>query len=492
MNGALRARAAVRPALRQGARSCLGAGRRLGRAVRCADAFGAGALTLGFAEDCFAVPARPLGRHWGCWLRRFWGADLAERLPALRTGCGGGGTMALAGPIRPGGGSGLRPLVGSAVLLRGGGRRRSDLLFSGRDALLAAAAGWAAALPARKPGMGTLLPAAWPPHWAGGSGQSGARPAGAGGGRLRRRLSPSAARERALRWRHWLSAGRRCGSGQTLPLRRRLPGSAPRGRQPCGSACPGAAGGGAGRLRGRLRGGGALHSAAWQGRSASAQCGGGLGGSAPCCLQWLMPGLKEDRPSPATSGRRLSCRPTRLEAVAESLSSLAETVNEVYDAFPRRCEDFRWVIDNTHDTLCANCGRREVCWKQEYAATLEGMEALRPILEENRAIWKRHFCPGSCPGASTRRRSAPRLPRPLRSTAAGEEAHVHAEALRTALTEQYSAVADALGVLSEQLGRPGTPEPYKSGRVSSFLLPWGPRRWNVPLRWTIWAGPGRR
>ena len=54
-----------------------------------------------------------------------------------------------------------------------------------------------------------------------------------------------------------------------------------------------------------------------------------------------------------------------------------------------------------------------------------------------------------------------------------KEAHVHAEALRTALTEQYSAVADALGVLSEQLGRPGTPEPYKSGRVASFFTSLG-------------------
>jgi stage II sporulation protein E len=41
--------------------------------------------------------------------------------------------------------------------------------------------------------------------------------------------------------------------------------------------------------------------------------------------------------------------------------------------------------------------------------------------------------------------------------------------MRTALTEQYSAVAEALGVLSEQLGRPGDPEPYKSSRVAEFF-----------------------
>lgn len=54
-----------------------------------------------------------------------------------------------------------------------------------------------------------------------------------------------------------------------------------------------------------------------------------------------------------------------------------------------------------------------------------------------------------------------------------QEARIHAEAMRTALTEQYSAVAEALGVLSEQLGRPGSPEPYKSGRVADFFASMG-------------------
>ena len=45
--------------------------------------------------------------------------------------------------------------------------------------------------------------------------------------------------------------------------------------------------------------------------------------------------------------------------------------------------------------------------------------------------------------------------------------------MRTALTEQYSAMADALSVLSEQLGRPGNPEPYKSGRVAAFFASLG-------------------
>ena len=109
---------------------------------------------------------------------------------------------------------------------------------------------------------------------------------------------------------------------------------------------------------------------------------------------------------------------------------------------------------------------------REHAATLEGMEALRPILEE-RGHLETMLLPGQLA----------RCIHPAALCAAGDrafalyrsrrEARVHSEAMRTALTEQYSAVADALGVLSEQLGRPGSPEPYKSGRVAALFAQLG-------------------
>ena len=198
----------------------------------------------------------------------------------------------------------------------------------------------------------------------------------------------------------------------------------------------------------------------------------GLGLAAPAFFpkHWLTP--VPETPAPPEEPPRLSAAATRLEAVAESLSSLAETVNAVYDAFPRRCDTFRWVIDNTHDSLCFNCGRRETCWKQEYTATLEGMNALRPILEQ-----QGHLQTSDLPGQLSRCiHPAALCAAANRSFAlyrSRKEAHVHAEAMRTALTEQYSAMADALSVLSEQLGRPGNPEPYKSGRVAAFFASLG-------------------
>ena len=152
----------------------------------------------------------------------------------------------------------------------------------------------------------------------------------------------------------------------------------------------------------------------------------------------LAPELEEKKPAAPPGRPQFRAAATRLEQVAQSLSSLAETVNDVYETLPRPKEDFRWVINNTHDTLCFNCGRRETCWKQEYTATMEGMEALRPLLESG------GLEQGTLPGQLSR-----------------------------CIHPQYSAVAEALGVLSEQLGRPGDPEPYKSGRVADFFASLG-------------------
>lgn len=170
--------------------------------------------------------------------------------------------------------------------------------------------------------------------------------------------------------------------------------------------------------------------------------------------------------------QQYSAAATRLEQVSQSLASLAETVNDVYETLPHRREDFHWVIDNTHDTLCFNCGRRDTCWKQEYAATLEGMEALRPLLESSGGLETTQL-PGQLSRCIHPAALCAAANRSFALYRSRKEARLHAEAMRTALTEQYSAVAEALGVLGEQLGRPGDPEPYKSGRVADFFAQLG-------------------
>ena len=466
VGGALRARAAVRPALRQGCAFLLGLAGGWAVLYGALMPFGLG-LTLGFGEDCFAVGAA--GAALGLLARSF-GALTVESICLL---CGLGAAVAARwlwpGRFGPAVLAGCGTLAGSAVCFAAGEENGVQLLLlCGGDALLAAALGLGLRrFPPEKPGMGSLLlAAAVAAAWGGVS-----------FGLLLPGVLVCAAAELALCCKGLPLAALALSGVTGAALASAAPSLAPAA---AGLACGCAAAAvlaPARRIEGLAAyGGGCVAGvlcvqplAGAFGFLLSAGAGAGLCALLPA--GWLAPAAKDDDP-PGDERPRLSAAATRLEAVAESLSSLAETVNEVYDAFPRRCEDFRWVIDNIHDSLCANCGRREVCWKQEHAATLEGMEALRPILEE-RGHLETMLLPGQLA----------RCIHPAALCAAGDrafalyrsrrEARVHSEAMRTALTEQYSAVADALGVLSEQLGRPGSPEPYKSGRVAALFAQLG-------------------
>ena len=474
LGSALRARAAVRPALRQGAAFLLGLAGGWAVLYGALMPFGLG-LTLGFGEDCFAVCAA--GAALGL-LGRSFGAMTVESVCLL---CGLGAAVAARWlwpkRLAPAVLAGCGMLVGSAVCFGAGAENGFQLvLVCGGDALLAAALGLGLRrFPPERPGMGSLLLAA-------------ALAAALGGvsfGPLRPGVLACAVAELALCCKSLPQAAFALSGVTGAALAGADPALAPAA---AGLACGSAAASVLAPAR-RTEGLAAYAGGCVAGALCVQPLENAFGfllsagaGALLCILMpagWLAPVSKEEDP-PGEERPRLSAAATRLEAVAESLSSLAETVNEVYEAFPRRCEDFRWVIDNIHDSLCANCGRRETCWKQEHAATLEGMKALRPLLEE-----KGHLEQAALPGQLAR------CIHPAALCAAGDkafalyrsrrEAQLHSEAMRTALTEQYSAVADALGVLSEQLGRPGSPEPYRSGRVAALFSTLG----TPPLECTV-------
>ena len=465
---ALLPRAAVRPALRQG--SAFLAGLLGGWAVLYGALipFGLG-LTLGFAEDCFAACAA--GAVLGLLLHGFGalsldsicllcaiGAAVAARWlwpgrfrPALLAGCGALGLGAVCFAFGPTGGG-------------------VDLLLTcGADALLAGALGFALRrFPPETPGAGMLL--------------VGAAAAAALGvvalGPVCLGVVFCAALEAALCCRGQGKAALACCAVLGAAL---CGADASLGPAAAGLSCASAAA--------------ALLAPGRRVEAFAAYAGGcvtgvlcvqppgqafavlfSAGAGILCVLalpkSWLAPvAAPADRSQPVERARYPAAA-TRLEAVAQSLSSLAETVNDVYNALPHRCESYRWVIDNTHDSLCFNCGRREQCWKQEYAATLEGMEALRPLLEENGRLE-----PAQLPGQLSRCiHPAALCAAAARSFAlyrSRKESRLHAEAMRTVFTEQYSAVAEALAVLGEQLGRPGEPEPYRSDRVAAFFTSLG-------------------
>ena len=462
----LAARALVRPAARRLGAVALGFAGGWAVLYGALMPFGLG-LTLGLGEDCFAACAA--GAALGVLLH---GAGaLSLRCVCLLCALGAAVAVRWVWPRRlvPALGAGCGTLVGVALCFALGSSGGAELvLFCAADALLAGALALGLRqYPPEKPGFGTLL--------------AGSAVAAALGSLPLSRFPPGVAVCGAVEL--FL-----CCKGQP---RAALACSGVLGAALCGAdpaLAPAAAG---------LACGTAAAAVLAPGRrveAAAAYAGGCMTGV--LCVQppgnafgvlfsagagvlgvlalpgaWVAP-EPEAEAQPTAAPPTGPAAATRLEAVARSLASLADTVNQVYDGLPRRWEGYRWVIDNTHDSLCFNCGRRETCWKAEHAATLEGMEALRPLLEQNVRLE-----PSRLPGQLARCiHPAALCEAATRSFAlyrSRKEARVHAEAMRAALTEQYSAVAEALGVLGEQLGRPGDPEPYRSGRVAAFFTSLG-------------------
>ena len=472
---ALLPRAAVRPALRQGTAFLAGL---LGGWAVLYDRlmpFGPG-MVLGFAEDCFASCAA--GVLLGILLHGFGRLTLDSLCLLCAVGAAVIARWLWPGKFRPAAGTACAALgLGGLCFAFGPTGGGVDLLLTcGANALLAVATGVALRRsPPETPGVGMLLVGA----------SAAAALGGIALGPIRPGVVLCAAVEVALCCRGQEKAALACCA---------VTGAALCGADPAlGTAAAGlslATAAAALLAPGRRIEGFAAYAG---GCIAGVLCvqppgtafrlffsaGAGLGLAALLPGSWLapvpaaVPDATDDRP-------RFSAAATRLEAVAESLSSLAETVHQVYDALPHRCEDFRWVIDHTHDTLCFNCGRRESCWKLEYTAVLEGMNALRPILEQNGHLEQKDM-PCQLSRCIHPAALCAAVNKSFALYRSRKEIRVHAEAMRTALTEQYSAVADALGVLSEQLGRPGTPEPYKSGRVADLFTGLG----TPPLECTV-------
>ncbi|MCI2047785.1 MAG: SpoIIE family protein phosphatase [Faecalibacterium sp.] len=177
---------------------------------------------------------------------------------------------------------------------------------------------------------------------------------------------------------------------------------------------------------------------------------------------------------PAESAGRpaVSAAATKLSAVAESLSGIAQTVNGVYRAMPKHGETYNWVAERTHDMLCAHCAKRESCWQESYSDTLDGLFSLKPKLEQQGHVDVEDL-PGQFACCIHPAALCAAETQAWAQFCGRRQARVQADALRTALTEQYDAVASALAALSEQLGEPGLREDYKTGRVAALFASLG-------------------
>lgn len=197
--------------------------------------------------------------------------------------------------------------------------------------------------------------------------------------------------------------------------------------------------------------------------------GGGLG----LCVAVALPGewLRTVFPPPAppAQSQGLTGAARRLANVADTLSDIADTVNAVCTRqMPPKGENFDFVVEHIARTTCQTCTRRNRCWVRGYATAMDGLYQLKPTLESSGHVEVEDL-PGQLsvcihPGdLCTAANHGYRLWRSRRQTRA------RATTLRTALTEQYSALAGALAQLAGRLGQAGLPDPRREGKVTQLF-----------------------
>ena len=402
----LRTRAAVRPALRQGAALAVGLAGGWAVLYGALLPFGLG-LALGLGEDCFAASAA--GAALGLLLHGFGALSLQSICLLCGLGAIVAGRWLWPGRFLPAAAAGGAALACSAFCLslgaEGGGVEL--LLFCGADALLAGAIGFGLRrFPPEKPGAGTLLPAmacaaalgslALGPLVLGVAACAAAEYLLCCQGKGRAALALCAATGAALcavdPELAPAAAGLSCATGAAALL-------APGRRVEALAAYAG------GCVTGAL-------CVQPPGNAFSALLSAGAGLGVVCFLprQWLTPAGPEEPPgeTPQEERPRLSVAGTRLRR------STRYTTRS-----PAAARTSAGSSTTPTTPYAPTAGGANPAGNRSMPPRWRGWRPSAPFWN-SRAIWNQTTCPGSCPGASTRRRSAPRLPAPLRSTAAGK------------------------------------------------------------------------
>ena len=178
-------------------------------------------------------------------------------------------------------------------------------------------------------------------------------------------------------------------------------------------------------------------------------------------------------PAPPVQTQGLGGAARKLSAVADTLSDIADTVNAVCQRqLPPKGETFDFVVEQVARTTCQSCTRRSRCWVRGYATAMDGLQHLKPVLESKGRVEVQDL-PGQLSvcihpaDLCTAANHGYRLWRSRRQTRA------RASMLRTALTEQYSALAGALAQLAAKLGQAGLPDPRREAKLAQLFAELG-------------------
>lgn len=184
---------------------------------------------------------------------------------------------------------------------------------------------------------------------------------------------------------------------------------------------------------------------------------------------WL-PGVPAPTPEPSAPAANPNAAVAgRLSDVAEALADVADTVNAVCERqLPPRGENYDFVVDYTVRRLCQGCKQREACWIRCYSAMVDAMYKLKTPLE-SRGRLEIEDLKGALTACARPTELCLTVAHGYRLWRSRRRSRAQASVLRTALTDQYAAMAGALAQLAGQLKQSGMPDPKREARTAQLF-----------------------
>lgn len=160
---------------------------------------------------------------------------------------------------------------------------------------------------------------------------------------------------------------------------------------------------------------------------------------------------------------------SRVEELANSLSSIGQTIGTVCEKLPKKGETYADACNAVADGICAHCNRRVFCWVDCYADTMSGLQSLLPLLDSDGSV-----AAEALPSALLHRCHSPAklaagVGREYTAWQARRAERTRGEMMRAALTEQYCSIAAALEGFAKELWNEEAPDRKKSERLEALM-----------------------
>ena len=171
----------------------------------------------------------------------------------------------------------------------------------------------------------------------------------------------------------------------------------------------------------------------------------------------------------------------RLETFSGALSSIGATLNAVCDRLPKTSETYADVCDGVTEAVCKRCPRCAQCWGSGSNAVYDAFNNLQEILRHTGGVTAEALpapLQAECLYAT---RLAAAFNKLYYASMARRAACAKNTAMRTALAEQYGALAAALGTLSAQVYREQSPDVRKAVRIAQLFTKIGVQPFEVQV-----------